>query len=59
MTISQILANDVKAGRLGFSAAVHRLVEMSEMRLEMAHCLIHTAMVKSSPKSTPTEATGE
>ena len=52
MTISQILANDVKSGRLGFSAAVHRLADISAsssapkagMDLLTAKRLIHEAM---------------
>ena len=54
MTITEILAGEVKAGRLGFSAAVHRLAEMSEMELLTAKRMIHEAMnpVDASLKST-------
>jgi hypothetical protein len=44
MTVIQILAADVRNGRLGFANAIHRLVEMSSMDLLTAKRLIHEAM---------------
>jgi len=44
MTITEILAAEVKAGRLGFAAAIHRLVGLSEMPLLTATRMIHEAM---------------
>jgi hypothetical protein len=42
--VTQELADQVKAGQMGFAIAVHKLVSLSQMELDMAQHLIHEAM---------------